>query len=251
VLVLKAPRAVPHRPPSCRVWHDRTACQVLFDPWLWILSPHPPPSSEVGPFGPHIPRPMASGRQPRRAQARGAMDDRDVTLVWIDSREATIVRRDASGVHCSNVRSDVPPHHRSTGHVRHNPATRHGGGGVPQDADEPRRHEHIERFLEVVAALLPADDDLVLVGPGTIREHLARRLAREDDRRRAARRLTSEAAAPMTDRQLAARLRTLLGEEPRRRGQRARPPWASVEDHKRRPGGRQRERLATMVAEEI
>ena len=147
-----------------------------------------------------------------------APDTRVVTLVWIDSREATIARRGTPRPRLSRITSDVPAHHRSTGHVRHSPTMRHGGGGAAQTAGEPRRLEHLERFLDTVIQRIPADDDVVVIGPGTTREHLARRLSERDARHHAGRRITCRASARVTPRQLVAELRSLLDEEPRRRG---------------------------------
>lgn len=139
-----------------------------------------------------------------------------VTLVWIDSREAIVVRRVERASQYEMVESEVPAHHRSTGHVRHDPRVRHGGG-VAQSGDEPRRLDHLARFLDAVAARLPTDEQLLIIGPGTVREHLAQRVAETDARHRVHRDVTCEAAPPMTRRQLAARLRRVSGDEPIRR----------------------------------
>jgi hypothetical protein len=175
------------------------------------------------------------------------MDNRSLTLVWIDARTATVVRRDGVDIRASRLHSDVPAHRRSTGHVRHDPGLRHGGGGSPQDAGEPRRLEHLARFLATVADRIGPDDDLVVLGPGTTREHLARRVSEGDARRHAARRITSEPAAPMTDHQLVAALRTLAGEEPKR-GLR----WGLATpdaDRRSRARGRRQSRVAAMLTE--
>ena len=139
--------------------------------------------------------------------------DRPVTLVWIDSREARILP--PGGDRLVRLVSDVPARHRSVGHVRHDPVVRHGGGGS-QSAGEPRRLEHLERFLARVVRELPGDADVEIVGPGPVPIHLERRL-READRHRAAQRVVhTVAAGPMTDRQLLARSRELAGETVRR-----------------------------------
>jgi hypothetical protein len=138
---------------------------------------------------------------------------RPVTVVWIDSREARIVRGVA---HVERLESEVPAHHRSTGHVRHDPLVRHGGGGPAQTAGEPHRLEHLERFLDQVMGRLSPEDDLLIVGPGTVRVHLACRLRDADRHRGAARRILTEPARPVTDRQLMARSRVLAGGPARR-----------------------------------
>lgn len=139
------------------------------------------------------------------------------TLVWIDAREAVIVRMEADRVHIQRVESDVPAHHRATGHVRHDPGIRHGGGGSPQSAGEPHRIEHLNQFVGDIAERLPTGDRLLLLGPGVVHERLARLLSESDARFGRQRDTVSDASLPMTDRQLIARLRRFAGVEPRRR----------------------------------
>lgn len=140
--------------------------------------------------------------------------DRPVTLVWIDAREARIVRWVDDAAQVERVESDVPSHRKSSVHVRHDPSIRPGGGGgMAATAGEPRRLEHLARFLETVAARLP-DGDLELIGPGTTHEHLAK-VVRDADPR-GARHIETAASARRTERQLVARLRQLAGHEPRR-----------------------------------
>ena len=56
------------------------------------------------------------------------------TLVWIDAREAVIIRMQGDRARIERVELEVPPHHRANGRVRHDPAICHGGGGSPQSA---------------------------------------------------------------------------------------------------------------------
>lgn len=138
------------------------------------------------------------------------------TLVWIDAREAVIVRWSSDAVALDRLLSDVPAHRRATGHVRYDPGVRHGGGR-PQAAGEPHRHEHLTRFVELVADRTNTDDDLLIEGPGVVHERLARRV-RDLDRSRGRTRVVScRTAGPATDRQLIARLRLFAGVAPRRR----------------------------------
>ena len=138
------------------------------------------------------------------------------TLVWIDAREAVIVRWQDDGVRLERVESEVPARHRSTGHVRHDPAVRHGGGRE-QTAGEPHRLEHLERFVEQIATRLPADDELFILGPGTVREGLERHVRAMDVHHKRSRSVSCEASSRLTDRQLIARLRTFAGVGTRRR----------------------------------
>jgi hypothetical protein len=157
-------------------------------------------------------------RHADRAAASPAPAHRHATLVWIDSREAFVARLTAGEVHLERLESDVPVHHRSTGHVRHDPAIRQGGGGGhPQTAGEPHRVEHLRRFIDVVAEKLAPGDDLLVLGPGTVPEQLERHIAQGDAHHGRDRVVVCEAAATLTTRQLSARLRSFAGVEPPRR----------------------------------
>jgi hypothetical protein len=137
------------------------------------------------------------------------------TLVWIDSEEAIIVRW-ADRATVERIRSDVPGRHRSTGHVRVNPATRHGGGGPTADTMDRERRERLRVFLGEVAAHVPADDDVVVVGPGVVRERLERVIRKDDRAHHRARRVRSAASGRLTERELVAHVRELAGDAPRR-----------------------------------
>jgi hypothetical protein len=147
--------------------------------------------------------------------AAEADERRSCTLVWIDAREAVIVRAQGDRFHLERLESEVPAHHRATGHVRHDPTVRHGGGS-PQDAGEPHRTEHLNRFVEEVAERLRVADGLLIIGPGTVHERLARHLSESDAHHGRDRDIVCETSAPMTDRQLIARSRRFAGIEPRR-----------------------------------
>ena len=147
----------------------------------------------------------------------GAAEARPSTLVWIDSEEAVIVRILEGSPRVERIESTVPPHHRATGHVRHDPGVRHGGGGRAQDAGEPHRLEHLRQFIAEVTNRLPLGDNLLILGPGTVHERLAGHLARRPDQHGRHGEIVREASPPLTDRQLVARLRRFAGEAPRRR----------------------------------
>ena len=139
----------------------------------------------------------------------------DHTLVWIDAREAVVASWHAGEVRLERFRSDVPSHHKATGHVHYDPAVRHGGV-APKDTGEANRLEHLTRFVDLVAARLPSDDELVIVGPGTVRDRLAHRVRDTDRHASRTRTVTCQAAERLSDRQLVARLRHIAGEERRR-----------------------------------
>jgi hypothetical protein len=149
---------------------------------------------------------------------------RAVTLAWLDAEEAILLRW--PGVDGppgdpapERLTSDVPSRHRATGRVRHDPR-RPGGGGIPDDRLERRREQLLASFVHGVAARIPPDDRVVLLGPGSVREKLADELRASDARARRARTIESRPAGRMTDRQLQAWLRVSAGVAQERR----RPP---------------------------
>lgn len=128
-----------------------------------------------------------------------------MALVWIDAREAIVVRWQDGTPRVERIDSEVPVHHRATGH------------GRQQTAGEPHRLEHLSRFVEQVASRLAAEDELVILGPGTVREHLQRHVREIDEGHHQSRSISCEASPKLTDRQLIARLRHIVGADPRRR----------------------------------
>lgn len=159
---------------------------------------------------------MTAPAAPRPAEGKTG-GPRSGALVWIDAREAVIVRWAEGASSVERVESDVPAHRRSTGHVRHDPLVRHGGGGAPQSAGDPHRLEHLDRFVEEVAARLARDEDVLLLGPGTVHERLEARLRDLDASERRSRLVAARHATPLTERQLVAELREHLGAGARRR----------------------------------
>lgn len=140
-----------------------------------------------------------------------------LTLVWIDAREAHLASWAAGEVALEKLESDVPAHHKSTGHVGHNPSIRHGGGGRQQTAGETHRQEHLERFIEQVVGRLVTAESVAIIGPGQVRDRLERELRAADARQHRTREIATAPATRLTERQLVARLRILAGDEPRRR----------------------------------
>jgi hypothetical protein len=144
---------------------------------------------------------------------------RPATLVWIDAREA-IVLRWKNGPRLTRHELDTPPHEKSVGHIRLVPG-RHGGG-KSQKALETHRLEHLRQGISEVAATLPDDEDIVIIGPGTVRERLAAEVHGADEKRpprvltREPRHVRTEPARRLTEAQLVERLRELVGEPPPR-----------------------------------
>ncbi len=147
---------------------------------------------------------------------------RPVTLVWLDANEALLlgaqgsVGDDASRPSFRRVGSEVPPHRRSTSHVRHDPRVRSGGGADPDDLIARRREHLLATYLREVAALVPPGDRVVALGPGTVHGRFAAELRADDLRHRRDRPVEDAPAGPLTERQLKARWRELSGAAPER-----------------------------------
>lgn len=162
------------------------------------------------------------------------------TVVWVDAREALIVRWHEGQPSMARLSSDVPARHRATGHVRHDPMMGHASGGRSQTAGETGRVEHLERFLARVASRLAATDDLLILGAGTVHERLGRHVREADAEMQRSRAVNCEASPRLTEGQLTARLRHLVGADPRRRSAGA-YPWTHVPP--RRTGERVRQSI--------
>ena len=140
---------------------------------------------------------------------------RPVTLIWIDAREASIVRwRDAAGL-IARVESDVPPHHRESIRPRHDDS-HSNDAREPLEGSEARRLEHLAAFIRSVVSRIPPEDDLVVMGPGTVREELLHAIRNDDRLHHRSRQVSAAPADRMTDRQLIARVRAIAGDPPPR-----------------------------------
>jgi hypothetical protein len=138
--------------------------------------------------------------------------ERPHALVWIDSKAAIVVRWEDEQARIERVTSDIPDHTKSSGHLRHDPAIRHGGGRS-QDAEESRRHEYLSRFMKDVTHRLPEDADLTVLGPGATHEHLVKSIRASDAEHHRVRHVGGRRSSRLTDRQLVALLRELEGDE--------------------------------------
>lgn len=148
----------------------------------------------------------------KRPSVKHPSVEKTAMLIWIDSREAYMVRWHDGVGKIEHLESDVPVHRRTTGGSRPTPARATGGVGIPQPPVEGRRLEHLARFVAHVAQRVPRDDDVLILGPGTVREHLARELTESDVRTHDTRSLACRPAPPMTVPQLVATLRAEIGE---------------------------------------
>lgn len=148
---------------------------------------------------------------------------RPVTLVWLDADGAILLGSegpagdgaDPPGVR--RVRSQVPPHHRATGQVHHDPRVHSGGGADPDDLVERRREHLIGAYVREVAGLVPPDGRVVILGPGPVHGRLAAEVRAGDLHHKRTRPIETAAAGPLTERQLRARWRDLNGSPPERR----------------------------------
>jgi hypothetical protein len=129
------------------------------------------------------------------------------TGVWISAGSATILQWGPEGVTIrERIDSLVPGRHRSTGRP---PTEDHPAG-------EGHRDEHMRTFFAQISAIVPIDDDLLLVGDGEVVEHFAHQIQAHDHGRSAVRRIEVEKSGPMTEPQLLARIRTFAGSPARR-----------------------------------
>jgi hypothetical protein len=71
-------------------------------------------------------------------------------------------------------------------------------------------------FLDHIAHVVPAEDDLLLVGDGEVVEHFADHIRADDAGRGRQRRIQVEKSGSITEGQLLARIRTYAGSPARR-----------------------------------
>jgi hypothetical protein len=157
-----------------------------------------------------------TAREPERPEPAATPDPRQLALVWIDSDRATILRWRGRVVR-EDLHSDVAPHVRGTEHVRRDARIQRAGADRQASKAEARRNEHLRRYLAEVADRLRGDDEIAILGPGTVPERLRAVLQRRPARRGLAPAVSVTPSPPLTARQLAAALRERLGMARRRR----------------------------------
>lgn len=155
--------------------------------------------------------------------ARSASEPATWTLVWIDAREALFAHWDGVESRLARLESDVPSRHRSTGHFSYEPPLRQRGLSAA-DAGEYRRLEHVRRWLSQVAARIPDDDEVEVIGPGPMHERLVRLLEEEDRTHQRGRSVICASSRRLSDPQLVARLREAVGAAPSRGPRRSTAP---------------------------
>ncbi|NJD26954.1 MAG: hypothetical protein FIA92_01500 [Chloroflexi bacterium] len=142
------------------------------------------------------------------APARRPGTDRPRILVWLDGREATIVRSGSEGPSLERVFATEPVPSHGSGRRRHAPNARHGEEW--KGVAERRSERRLEDFLAKVAARLEPGADLEIIGPGPVHERLAREIVAADVRHANDRSVRAEAASRLTVPQLQARLREAI-----------------------------------------
>jgi hypothetical protein len=149
-------------------------------------------------------------------EASATLPPSRANVIWVDGRKAVVGHWVGYPI-VAAFAADIPARHRSTGHIRHDPAVRHGGGGVPDDRIARERAGHVARYLDRVAGAVPTTGPVVVLGPGELGEMLGARLRTADRRAHRERPVDVEPSGPLTERQLVARLRVLGGAPPKRR----------------------------------
>ena len=134
------------------------------------------------------------------------MTNPGATGVWMTADSATVLSWSPERTVRHLIVSTVPGRHRSTGHA----PTAH------RPAGEGHQDEHMRTFFAEVAQVLPADDDLLLLGDGEVVGHFADKVRADDASQGRRRRVEVERTEPLTDGQLVARTRAFAGALPKR-----------------------------------
>jgi hypothetical protein len=145
------------------------------------------------------------------------VDPERVGLIWMDAERAMIARWRGEPV-VERVESGVPPKRPAVGSVRRGPGRPAGGGRVPGHGTEGRHLELSRRYLADLAGRLADLDVVEVAGRAMVHEQFAALLRRLAARGNGVVDVTTRRASRRpTERQLAARLREMLGaQHPRR-----------------------------------
>lgn len=141
-------------------------------------------------------------------------DERDpqaVGLVWIDERRAAIVRWDEEPT-LEWIESGVPARLKPVGSIRRGPARPFGGGRVGGQGNQNRHFDMLRRFYVGVADRLADLERVEVIGRGGPEVEFAQLLERLSGRSRHGLIVSTESLRRRpSERQLAARLRKLVG----------------------------------------
>ena len=140
----------------------------------------------------------------------------DATLaIWIDHREAKLIDLSGDEARITRIASDADEVPRSFGHVGNQPA-HHGFAGDKEKHADQRRRQQLDRFYSKVAEQAGAAANgagVVVLGPGMARKEFEKAA----DGGFAGRIRHNESVdAKLTEAQVVAKARDLIGKSPRR-----------------------------------
>jgi hypothetical protein len=120
---------------------------------------------------------------------------KDVGL-WIDHRKAVIVRVTDNGEDTSLISSDMEKHVRYSGTAQQDSA---------EDQRDTRFIGHLNKYYDQVISCIRDAESILILGPGEAKLELEKRLEKESLTERI---VGIESVDKMTDRQIAARVRS-------------------------------------------
>lgn len=143
------------------------------------------------------------------------------TGVWIDHRNALIVRPNNGDVELTTVPSALEPQHKSTGGKAKSRPFMHEN--APSSASHSARASEnaMGKYLSIVAQHVAQVSNILILGPGNTKELLRNLLAQEESPHHS-REIALEAAEQMTEPQLKARVLLHFG-RPASRNRRGAP----------------------------
>lgn len=168
-----------------------------------------------------------------------AHDPEDVALVWIDGRNAVIVRWDDEPV-LEWIESGVPARRKAVGSVRRGPARPAGSGRVGGHGNVNRHRDRMRDFYSEVADKLADLKHVEVIGRGLPHQEFAELLTRLGQKTNDGLTVSTESLERRpSERQLAARLRRLTGTSLPRRAAgpyRPEPPATLASGRVKSPG---------------
>ncbi len=146
------------------------------------------------------------------ATADETISPEDVGLVWVDARNAVLARWDGGEPTLEMIQSGVPRRRKAAGSVRRGPARPFGGGRVGGHGTENRRRTNMRRYFSEVAEKLADLDHVEVIGRGLPHQKFAELLSRLAEKHNNGLTVETQALTRRpSERQLAARLRSLVG----------------------------------------
>ncbi len=122
--------------------------------------------------------------------------------VWIDRRQAIVVRLSDAGEECIHIQSSMETQERR---ASDHPAGNFEPLNVPADDTRDRKETaELRKFYDAVITHLVRAESVYIFGPGETRKHLKNRL---DESRSVTGHVDVEAAGSMTDAQVIAKVR--------------------------------------------